>query len=48
MPIFTYFAVVGSVLIALMFVTNATLETRRPGDRHQRSNWSAKAKAPAS
>ncbi|MGB9044794.1 MAG: hypothetical protein WCC81_20290 [Pseudolabrys sp.] len=30
MPIFTYFAVVGSVLIALMFVTNATLETSGP------------------
>ena len=26
MPIFAYFAVVGSVLIALIFVTNATLE----------------------
>jgi hypothetical protein len=30
MPIFTYFAVVGSVLIALMFVTNATLEKGGP------------------
>ena len=26
MPIFTYFAVVGSVLIALLFVAGATLE----------------------
>ena len=26
MPIFTYFAVVGSVLIALLFVADATLE----------------------
>jgi hypothetical protein len=30
MPIFTYFAVVGSVLMALMFLTNATLEKGGP------------------
>jgi len=30
MPIFTYLAAVGSVLIALMFVTNATLEKGGP------------------
>jgi hypothetical protein len=30
MPIFTYFAVVGSVLIALLFVADATLEKGTP------------------
>ena len=30
MPIFAYFVAVGSVLIALMFVTNATLEKGGP------------------
>jgi hypothetical protein len=30
MPIFTYFAVVGSVLIALLFVAHATLENTSP------------------
>ena len=30
MPIFTYFAVVGSVLIALLFVAGATLEKGSP------------------
>ena len=30
MPIFAYLAAVGSVLIALMFVTNATLERAGP------------------
>ena len=30
MPIFAYLAAVGSVLIALMFVTNATLEKGGP------------------
>ena len=30
MPIFAYIAAVGSVLIALMFVTNATLEKGGP------------------
>lgn len=30
MPIFAYLAAVGSVLIALMFVTNATLEKSGP------------------
>ena len=30
MPIFTYFAVVGSVLIALLFVAGATLEKGPP------------------
>jgi hypothetical protein len=30
MPIFTYFAVVGSVLIALLFVAEATLEKGTP------------------
>ena len=29
MPIFTYFAVVGSVMIALLFVADATLEKGR-------------------
>ena len=30
MPIFTYFAVVGSVMIALLFVAGATLEKGSP------------------
>jgi hypothetical protein len=30
MPIFTYFAVVGSVMIALLFVADATLEKGSP------------------
>ena len=30
MPIFTYFAVAGSVLIALLFVADATLEKGTP------------------
>ena len=30
MPIFAYLVAVGSVLIALMFVTNATLEKSGP------------------
>ena len=30
MPIFTYFAVIGSVLIALLFVADATLEKGTP------------------
>ena len=44
MPIFTYVAVVGSVLIALLFVVNPSGEGYASGG-HQRPRRSAKALA---
>ena len=47
MPIFTYFAVVGSVMIALLFVADATLEKGSPAASggHQRPVRSGEALA---
>ncbi len=46
MPALTFLAVVGLVLIGLLFVADATLENGPPADRHERPHRPAKALAP--